>query len=100
MKTNRYLFAQAAARAAAAETRLVAGLDSEGLALRAASNAATEAHHAANKVFRADRSESNRALCNLLARADYAARSAWGDYLLRTQATRARRAIAALGLAS
>jgi hypothetical protein len=82
--TKSNLFTWAAARAEENEIFLAAGLDDEGRALRAANNAATDAH-LANLRDRA------------LTRAAREANWAWSEYLRCSQATRARRAFAVLG---
>jgi len=82
IKSN--LLTRARARAEENEIFLAAGLDDEGRALRAADNAATDAH-LANLRDRA------------LTRAARQANWAWSEYLICTQATRAHPARAVLG---
>jgi hypothetical protein len=95
---NSSLFARLTAKAEKAERFLLAGLDDEGRALLASTNAADDANLVALRVYRtSDRGAEAKAAALAAHRAAYASRDAWSFYLIRTQATRVRRALA-LGL--
>lgn len=91
--TKTALIDSIAAKAAARERFLLAGLDDKGRALLAARDAAAAANLAALRAFRAsDRGEAAKAAARAVHRAERAATDAWSQYLLETQATRVRRA--------